>query len=211
MQCIRRWRGNLWGGSFPRGLQSTVISGRHVLDKANEDLNAEYADGYEPSCLFNPENDIMQQMPFYLRSLLFLAATFSTWTCCCDNTFLDWDFHNTITVSGLLLCRCIPIIRNHLRFLIVRLICIQWMGREKKDYGNVNIYHYELCFDPGNLYVQEIHTKARSLGRLSANPRSDWVLAGSRVTPSWQVGHLFCYSYSLWIRIKQYSFCRLNI
>lgn len=43
-----------------------------MLDKANEDLNAEYADGYEP------ENDIMQQMPFYLRCLLFLAATFST-------------------------------------------------------------------------------------------------------------------------------------
>lgn len=62
---------NLSGGLFLRGLQSTVIPGRHVLDKANEDLNAEYADGYEPGCLFNSHVEFMQHNSFYQHSLLF--------------------------------------------------------------------------------------------------------------------------------------------
>lgn len=46
---------------FPLGLQSTVIAGRHMLDKANEDLNAEYADGYdEPNSTSNSEIELMQ-------------------------------------------------------------------------------------------------------------------------------------------------------
>jgi len=50
---------------FPHGLQSSVIPGRHVLDKANEDLNAEYADGYESSFLFNSSVEYTQQNLFY--------------------------------------------------------------------------------------------------------------------------------------------------